>query len=351
MGHRIRKVYHTKFSEEVKNEIIDFYRNEENSKTFSGMRDTVMQKVPGAPSIPMIKKVILYDLSVLYRMYKSQTLHEKIPCFSIFAKLRPKDCYFAGEPGTHSVCVCEDHENLQLKIAAIKPNIHYTEVIASGVCSIEDRNCMLHECKNCTKNVSKNTKSKAEVEILKYLTTPEDTEDVDHSSSITYSNWTTESISDKTSKSMTRPVFTSISEPYNEFIDKLSAEVRQMTKHHFLTQKTKEYLKQCKDNLMLDTGLIVCDFAENYKFLIQESIQAYYFSNKQASLFTAVLYYKDKDSLTNVSYCVVSDSTTHQAFSVNIFQEAILKHIKEKYSQIKNIIYFSDGAPTQFKNK
>ncbi|XP_044596186.1 uncharacterized protein LOC123273063 [Cotesia glomerata] len=52
-----------------------------------------------------------------------------------------------------------------------------------------------------------------------------------------------------------------------------------------------------------------------------------------------------------MSFCVISDTTDHVADTVHAFQEKLMKIIKEEYPWIKNVIYFSDGAPTKYKNK
>ena len=77
------------------------------------------------------------------------------------------------------------------------------------------------------------------------------------------------------------------------------------------------------------------------------------FCNVQATLFMAVLYYKDasQDNVLFKSFCVISDSTIHQAYSVHAFQEAILNEMKKEFPWIKKLIYYSDGAPTQLKNE
>lgn len=64
------------------------------------------------------------------------------------------------------------------------------------------------------------------------------------------------------------------------------------------------------------------------------------------------VYYKTSDDkeLKFKSFCIISDDLKHSAATVNIFQEYIIKKIKEEFDWIENVIYYSDGAPQQYKN-
>ena len=102
-----------------------------------------------------------------------------------------------------------------------------------------------------------------------------------------------------------------------------------------------------------DTCLILMDFSENYSFIIQNSVQAFYYNNQQATIHPFVVYYKTEHSenLQQMSYCIISDTKDHMAYTVHAFQEELMKVLLGEFSWIKGIIYFSDGAPTQYKNK
>ena len=48
--------------------------------------------------------LLLDDLKMLYKKWINEHgTDEKIPSFSYFASLRPKECVLAGGPGTHTV--------------------------------------------------------------------------------------------------------------------------------------------------------------------------------------------------------------------------------------------------------
>ena len=53
----------------------------------------------------------------------------------------------------------------------------------------------------------------------------------------------------------------------------------------------------------------------------------------------------------NESFVLVSDDLTHTQYSVYIFMECIMKHLREKFPSIRVLNVFSDGAGSQFKQR
>ena len=140
---------------------------------------------------------------------------------------------------------------------------------------------------------------------------------------------------------------------FNEFSDNFVEDILNMTEHHFISVSQKDFFTECKNNFYHDTGIFIMDFAENYTFISQNSNQGFYFNNTSASLFIIALYFKEQtgNDVKHETFCIISDSSIHQAYSVHKFTEVVLCKIKNEFFWIKNLIYFSDGAPTQFKNK
>ena len=140
---------------------------------------------------------------------------------------------------------------------------------------------------------------------------------------------------------------------FDDFKTQLCTDINFLSRHHYIAETQKRFLNHCKSNLVSNTCIILMDFSENYSFIIQQSIQAFYYNNSQATVHPFCIYYKteESDELLNVNYCVISDSTDHVAYTINAFTAKLMTIIKEQYSWIKNIIYFSDGAPQKYKNK
>lgn len=178
--------------------------------------------------------------------------------------------------------------------------------------------------------------------------------EVDKMENIRYSIWSTVSISNKKdSSSIKRISLTEFNEPFQQLLKSTAEDILNMMTHHFISIKQKEYYCLSREQVDHDSGILCMDFAENYTPIAQDSIQGLYFNNRTITLFTVVLYYKDmiSNDVRCQSYCIISDTSIHQAYSVHIFQEAILNDMKVNYPNIKSLTYWSDGAPTQFKNK
>lgn len=330
----------------MRKEIEQYYLNDTNSSLCSGMKECINIKDKDGLKISVQKRMLLYNLKDLYINWINSTSHEIVPCLVFFCQLKPKQCVFPGDPGTHSICVCSIHQNLKLKLSAINPNVYYRDAISVSVCSIENKECMLHICEQCP------THNNNVDPIIEFVSNGID---VDEMGDVKYSIWTTLSASNNKSDTSTisRISLVEFEEPFKQVLRSTAKDIYDMTSHHFISQKQKEYYCFSRDNVDDDTGVLCMDFAENYAPIAQESVQAFYFNNQTVTLFTAVLYYKSR--ITNEvecqSYCVISDTSIHQAYSVHIFLEAIINHIKSAYSTIKRLLEWSDGAPTQFKYK
>ena len=94
------------------------------------------------------KRLILCNLKELYSSFKQEYPDIKIG-FSKFCSLRPKWCLLVGASGSHYVCVCTIHQNVNLMIDAMKINMTYQKLIDFVVCDRDNKECMIHRCKDC----------------------------------------------------------------------------------------------------------------------------------------------------------------------------------------------------------
>ena len=63
-----------------------------------------------------------------------------------------------------------------------------------------------------------------------------------------------------------------------EFIEVLCEKLDAITAHSYIAKSQANYLKELKDNLEHTEVIVLGDFAENYKFLIQDEIQSYHWN-------------------------------------------------------------------------
>lgn len=102
-----------KIVEEVKN----FYNSDEMSRAMASMKDAVSMNVDGQ-KMRVPRRMLLHSLKELYFFFKEKHPNVKLS-FSMFAKLRPKNCVLPGQSGTHLVCVCTIHQNVKMMLDAI----------------------------------------------------------------------------------------------------------------------------------------------------------------------------------------------------------------------------------------
>lgn len=65
----------------------------------------------------------------------------------------------------------------------------------------------------------------------------------------------------------------------NQFVDLFCEKMKKLVPHHFITDYQSKYLKQLKLNLKAGECIIICDFSENYSFLVQDAIQGFHWAN------------------------------------------------------------------------
>ena len=111
------------------------------------------------------------------------------------------------------------------------------------------------------------------------------------------------------------------------------------------------YLSELKEKLPSNQEIILLDFTENHSFIAQDSVQGYHWNNSQATLHPFVAYCRDEEDqkLKVINYCVLSDCLKHNASTVHSFQYVVLQNLKERLPNLNCCIYFSGGAPNQYK--
>ena len=64
------------------------------------------------------------------------------------------------------------------------------------------------------------------------------------------------------------------------------------------------------------------------------------------------IYVKGEEKVEEESFVVISENTKHGVNAVILFRNKLIEYIKNEYeNRIKKIIYVSDGAGSQYKNK
>lgn len=316
-------------AEEEKNTIIKFYESDDVSRMCPGQKDKVMIRTKNGVKEQRQKRLVLSNLKELYEgPYKSNADNPKVG-FSTFAALRPKWCVLAGSSGTHSVCVCQHHQNPKLQVAGLGiPGLTYKDLMAEAVCDINKRECMMHECINCPGVVG----------VEAFLNSLPDIDDKDF---ITFQKWV----------STDRTRMETLTAATEEFITSLAHNIHNLTRHSFVAKTQAECFKNLKANLDASECVIVGDFSENYSFVIQDEVQGFHWENSQATVHPFVMYFRDSDKTKHQSFCFISNELSHKTEVVWAFLRILIKELKQNFPFINKIHYFSDGCAGQYKNK
>jgi hypothetical protein len=114
------------------------------------------------------------------------------------------------------------------------------------------------------------------------------------------------------------------------------------------------FLKQLKCNLQSGEFVVLCNYTENYSFILQDKAQWFHWNNAQATIHPFVIYFKKSDALNteHENLVMISDCLKHDSILVNTFQQHRMKFIENtSKSPVKEIVYFSDGSAARYKTR
>ena len=317
--------------------VIHFYESDENSRMMPGKKDCI--SVRGAEGrITKQKRLILSNLRELYHSFKNKHPEQKIG-FSKFAELRPRHCVLAGASGTHSVCVCTIHQNMKLMIQSIKLGElttskgtslqTYQHCISQAICNPPLPGCYLGSCNSCPGFAS----------LEEVLCSVLDDNLIDY---VTFKQWV----------SVDRSTLNTFSKPADEFIDFFFDKLKLLIPHSFIATQQASFFSECKSTLHTGELLVQADFSENYAFVLQDAVQGFHWNNSQATIHPFVIYYQQSGKEHHISYVIISDCMHHDTVAVYLFQKNLITFLKQVLPTApKKIIYFSDGAASQYKNR
>ena len=328
-----------KQGKEIEKEVVDtverFYRSEDVSRMMPGKKDVVSLKVNGERK-HIQKQLILCNLKELYALFRERNPDIKVG-FSKFAELRPKECVLVGASGTHSVCVCTTHQNMKLMFEASKIEqmtknekkhlMSPQDCLPQIQCNPPSIECCLGECSNCGND--ENLRA-----LLEKLFDDNIIEEV------TFKHWT------HTDRSQLETVV----KPVDDFVNQFLKDLKVYQRHAFLAKSQSAFYRDKKENLEDGEVLVVCDFAENYSFVVQDEIQSFHWNNDMVTLHPFVGYYKEGEQISHINFVVISECNIHDTVSVHLFIKLFLQHLKVKLPDTKKVIYISDGCAGQYKN-
>lgn len=137
----------------------------------------------------------------------------------------------------------------------------------------------------------------------------------------------------------------------DDFVDELCDRLKTLIPHHFISKTQSKYVSERKENLNKGEVLVQSDFSENYLYIAQDAAQAFHYNNEQCTIHPVVFYYKSGSNIKHCSIVLLSNSTVHDVAAVYIMQEIVIHEIRKVCSDVKKIIYVTDGAKQHYKNR
>jgi hypothetical protein len=115
-----------------------------------------------------------------------------------------------------------------------------------------------------------------------------------------------------------------------EFIELLLEKLLLLLNHSFIATQQAMFLKELKCNLQASEFVVLCDFTENYSFILQVEAQGFHWNNAQAAIHSFVIYFKESDALNteHENPVMISDCLKHESIFVHTFQQHLVKFIK-----------------------
>lgn len=121
-------------------------------------------------------------------------------------------------------------------------------------------------------------------------------------------------------------------------------------RHVYIKRKQSEYFDHIKANANNNTVVCQVDYAENFAIENQDQIQSAHWGKKFISIFTAYAWMGGSGG-EGQSFGLASNSITHDKYSVITCLEIIVNEITSMMPDVNEIIFFSDNASSQFKNR
>ena len=299
--------------------ITGLYEDDEYSRMLPGAKDKVRIQRGHYHQ----KRLLLCTVKELYAACKL-----KYPCTEVdfldFLSLNQKGVLHLA-PLEHIECVCSIHQNGVLLADAC--NMSYREMMSAMVCDINNKICMVHCCSDCPAE-------EALLELLRKL----------------FEEINNDFIQFQQYESTDRARIVTMSLPVDDFIENVAKKISDLTAHSFISKSQSQYLKRRKELLGKNEAIALLDFAENYQFVIQDEIQSYHWSKEYCTKHPVVVYFKQNHQLIEKSFCFLSDNVEHDTSFVWKLQQKLTEYIRNNFSNIKFIEYFSDGCAGQYEN-
>jgi hypothetical protein len=270
----------------------------------------------------MQKRHMVLTISEAFHLFKLD--FPEIPVGkTLFYQLRPQHVKLLSQL-PHNVCVCMYHANFVYLVEAIQkicpavPN----DLMSLLVCNAASEECITNSCPSCNLETGFQT-----------LVGEWDSElsDEQRHEEVRYEQWMANE------KRIGHANFTQLTLMLQEKIVPFAL-------HSFVKRQQSAGFRADRER----PGVMVLqmDFSENYTIKFQDEIQTMHWVNEQLSVFTCVSWGNCVQS-----FAIVTDDLKHDKGAVLVFLDKILEEACALSEEYTELIFYTDGAAGQFKNK
>ena len=134
--------------------------------------------------------------------------------------------------------------------------------LSKFVCNTSNQDCMLHSCDSCSNLI----------EVEKYLLDLFEKNNFGTEDTINFKQW----MQKERGISLVNCALT-----VEEFVKEICNKFNKLRAHHFIVKAQSAYLFKLKENLPTNNAIILLDFAENYSYIAQDTVQRHHWNNSQ----------------------------------------------------------------------
>ena len=339
-----RKVYESKITKEVTDNILKFYEREDISRVNPSKRTTSKKWGP--------KRYMYTSVKVAYLIFKTENPEIKIS-YSKFHKLKPRNVKITSKtPLISSLCPYCQNIRLKLQKFGIPGLKTEYDLFNKLICEtdhkiLENANCIAKKCEICNDWEGK-------IDTLL-------SDGSDQSRTITWYTWEKVEFIRKNGKKGVRRELICKTDTYEKCKKEFIADIMKPAKRftyveHFFAQKyqCKVYL-DCIYFLKPGQFVMVQGFAKNRDIIYQDEIKSNYWTKFQVTMHPVVLFFRliEGGPIHRLVIIQISDITNHDAHIVHHMTLDCITTLKDRHPEIKwtKLFIWSDGCASQYKGK
>ncbi|GBM52467.1 hypothetical protein AVEN_36318-1 [Araneus ventricosus] len=124
----------------------------------------------------------------------------------------------------------------------------------------------------------------------------------------------------------------------DEYVDIFCRDLKVLLRRDFIAKQQSAFIPKTKESLSESEVAIVCDFSENYSFVLQDEAQSYHWNSSQATVHPFVVYFTEENTLQHYRFIIISERLEHNTVAAYLFQQRLIDFLKLKFEN--RLIFF-----------